>query len=117
MKQKSPEYQAKAECYLKESLRSNDLVFQDLGEEDEYKINVIETQISTHKLLVELYIETGELEKALLVSEQERGRALEDILKGRYMLDDAKIPTYDSLGYSDIENKVLSPDTCVKREF
>lgn len=109
-----PEYKHKAEQFLKESLQWYDSMFQDLGErQDQHKINVFDTFIDTHKLLAELYIKTEQPKRAMLVSEQERGRALEDLLIGKYNLQLKTESSYDFDGWADITNKVLSSDCCI----
>ncbi|KAK3723059.1 hypothetical protein QZH41_008528 [Actinostola sp. cb2023] len=77
-----------AEQCFKESLQCYDWIFEHIGHQDSFKITIIDSFIHTYKLLTAVYIETEQPEKALLVSEHKRGRALEDILSGNVLESD-----------------------------
>ncbi|KAK3744208.1 hypothetical protein QZH41_003560 [Actinostola sp. cb2023] len=103
----------KAEEYLKKSLQCYDWLFENLGEQDQYKISILDKFINTYKLLTEVYIETEQSEKALLISERKRGRALEDILTAKYNMERKSESRYDFLEYADVQSKVLSSNSCI----
>ncbi|KAK3740120.1 hypothetical protein QZH41_001272 [Actinostola sp. cb2023] len=103
-----------SERCFKDSLDCNEWLFDHLGDQDQFKISIVDTYILAYQLLTSVYIETGQTEQALLVSERKRARALEDILTGKYNLE-RKSDRRDQhfLEYSDVTSKVLSPNSCV----
>ncbi|XP_031553143.1 tetratricopeptide repeat protein 28-like [Actinia tenebrosa] len=98
-----------SENYLKKSLLCYEKLFDDLGEQEKMKISIVDTFILAYKLLTMVYIETKQEQKALLMTERGRARALGDILMAKYTLTlypGSKL----QLEYSDIENIVANRD-------
>ena len=102
-----------SEEYFQKSIKCNEWLFHNLGEqfEDAFKVSIVDTYIHTYQLLIGKYIATEETgpEKTLLLSEKTRGRALEDLLKQKYGLK--KNPSKDFLDHSDIKGKALLPQS------
>ncbi|KXJ14764.1 Tetratricopeptide repeat protein 28 [Exaiptasia diaphana] len=102
-----------SEDYFLESIKCNEWLFHNLGEEfeDAFKVSIVDTYIHTYQLLIGKYIATDETgpEETLLVSEKTRGRALEDLLKQKYGLQ--RNPSKDFLFPSDIKGEVLLPQS------
>ncbi|KAK3755672.1 hypothetical protein QZH41_000641 [Actinostola sp. cb2023] len=105
----------KSERYCRESLQCYESLFDNLGDQDQFKISIVDTFIKTYQLLTAVYIETGEIEQALLVSERKRARALEDILTAKYNLEKKSVLRHHEHfpKYADVERSVLSPDSCI----
>ncbi|XP_031563326.1 tetratricopeptide repeat protein 28-like [Actinia tenebrosa] len=78
--------------YLEQSLHCCECIFDEyiLHDRDNFKISIMDTFIEIYKLLTHVLIETGEIDKALVVSDRGRARALSDLLETKY----SKFPQY-----------------------
>ncbi|KXJ10023.1 Tetratricopeptide repeat protein 28 [Exaiptasia diaphana] len=74
----------KSKEHLEESIQCYEKLFDDLKDNDQFKVSILDTFIKTYKILSQVYIKTRQSEQALLVCEHGRARALRDLLSLKY---------------------------------
>jgi CHAT domain-containing protein len=95
--------------FLKEAIRCWDWLFDHLQpEQDNFKISIADTFITTYKLLTTVLIKTRQTEEALLVCDRGRARALGDILVSKYRI--TKGNAYTAPLEYRADNEIISPN-------
>ena len=101
-----------AEKYLKESIESYDWIFDNLEEQDQFKISIVDTFVHAYKLLTMVYIETQQIKEALLACEQGKARALGDLLKTKYKVQINAGPR-KNLELCEVKRVLSVPGSCI----
>lgn len=81
---------------------------KDLQDKDHFKVSIADTFIKVYKDLAELYVETEQIEKSLLISERRRARALGDILNWKHNLNNSH-----PLRRNDVEEINIPDASCI----
>ncbi|KAK3752259.1 hypothetical protein QZH41_006591 [Actinostola sp. cb2023] len=86
----------KSERFLYEGIQCYEWLFDQLGEQDQFKISLADLYKQAYKMLIAVYIDTEQIQEALLVAERGRARALEDMLAANTTQQNEKKPfTYE----------------------
>ena len=96
----------KAEDSIRKSLECFELLFDHVGENDQFKIALVEKHKQSYKLLFKVLVDTGKEEEALLLADGYRARALKDILLLKYGMKIEK--SQETVQYADIQALVSS---------
>jgi tetratricopeptide (TPR) repeat protein len=91
-----------AEEYLREAIRSFEMVFASLGSQDEFKISIFDQYTHCYKCLSLVLIKMKQIKEALLVSDRCRARALRDLLISNLKLKQ-EVRVEEHIQYADIE--------------
>ena len=76
----SLEQYQKAELQAEESLQCFEKLFENTPKQDQFKISIRDTFISTHRLLTEILLNQGKTKESLAVAEKGRARALAELM-------------------------------------
>ncbi|WP_287251579.1 MULTISPECIES: CHAT domain-containing tetratricopeptide repeat protein [unclassified Moorena] len=69
-----------AQTHLFDAIEIWEYIRQDLGNEDDWKVSIFETQAASYRLLQQVLVAQGKPKQALEISERGRNRALIDLL-------------------------------------
>ncbi|XP_020911100.1 tetratricopeptide repeat protein 28 [Exaiptasia diaphana] len=75
---------SKSREHLEKSIQCYEKLFDDLKDNDQFKVSFVDTFIIAYKFLSQVYIKKRQSEEALLVCEHGRARALKDLLFLKY---------------------------------
>ncbi|KXJ14360.1 Tetratricopeptide repeat protein 28 [Exaiptasia diaphana] len=75
---------SKSKEHLEKSLQCYEKLFDDLKDNDQFKVSIVDTFITAYKTLSQVHIKSGQIEEALMVCERGRARALRDLLYFKY---------------------------------
>lgn len=101
-----------AEHHLKESLQCYERLFDDLQEQDQFKVSLLERFHKVYKLLTIVCLENQDPVGGLLVSERGRARALGDLLHMKYGVQE-QINASSPFSLSDLESVFLNSKVTV----
>ena len=74
----------KAELNAEESLRCYETLFENTPKKDQFKVSIRDTFVKTYRLLTEALLNQNNTDKALVVAEKGRARALADLMFSRF---------------------------------
>ena len=104
----------KAEEHLQNSIDNYEKMFDELKEKDQFKISFVDTYVTAYKCLSGVQLETKQTEKALLVCERGRARALRDLLSLQYNMNEKSPSKQKRLEeLDDVKTVSSSGDTCI----
>ncbi|KXJ05217.1 Tetratricopeptide repeat protein 28, partial [Exaiptasia diaphana] len=109
----------KSKEHLKKSLQCFEELFGDLKDKDQFKVSIADTFIRTYKLLSRVYINTGQIEEALLLNVREgNGMKCED--RSMELLENEDLECDPSTNSSKLNESVLKcfrkVDRCIPDE-
>ncbi|MEG4442474.1 CHAT domain-containing protein [Microcoleus sp. AT9_B5] len=83
---------AEAETFLRRAIQKWEVLRGRLGNHDNFKVSIFETQAATYRHLEKALIAQSETEQALEISEQGRARAFVELLTARLSANSGAIP-------------------------
>ena len=85
-----------------------------MKEKDQSKISFVEIYVKTYKFLCAVQLQTKQPDKALLVCERGRARALRDLLRVKYSTTENPVSKQEPLELDDIKRiRSRSQDSCI----